>query len=342
MPNTNEPEITHPVNLESDDPDWLVRKDLVISGGPGRDVIPSIDNPKFLPAEQINFLEDDDLVLAININGHIKAYPHPILDWHEIVNDELEGEKFSLNYCPLTGTGIGWDRIINNEETTFGVSGLLYNSNMIPFDRNTESLWSQLRLECINGDLISERAKNHIFLETSWKTFKQAYPQAEVLTTETGFSRSYGVFPYRDYRENHDYLLFPIAVDDDRLERKERVLVLLFDGQTAVAYSFDSFFGNGIESVFDNVNDQDLIIVGSKEDNFLVAFSTRLKQGGQLSFTILDNQLPKLLKDNEGNIWDIFGYAVEGPRLGQRLDQPVQMMGYWFSFGSFYSDLDIY
>ena len=146
----------------------------VKDGGPGKDGIPSIDSPRFIDANDsgTDFLNDTDLVIGIVKGDVVKAYPHLILDWHEIVNDKLIEDLITVNYCPLTGTAFGWSSVANNENTTFGVSGLLYNSNLILYDRTTDSYWSQLELECVNGDLIGDEPLLESVVETNWELGK--------------------------------------------------------------------------------------------------------------------------------------------------------------------------
>ncbi len=114
--------------------DWLIPQNEVRDGGPGKDGIPALQTPPRVSVDDPanHYLEDEDLVLGYYYDGEIVAYPHDILDWHEIINDKVGGQAIAVTYCPLTGTGIGWERIIEEEETTFGVSGLLYNSNLFP------------------------------------------------------------------------------------------------------------------------------------------------------------------------------------------------------------------
>jgi len=138
-----------------------------------------------------------NLVIGFAQGDDARAYPHFILDWHEIVNDRVGDIHIAVTYCPLTGTGIGWEREINGSVTTFGVSGLLFNSNLIPYDRNTDSNWSQIRLDCVNGDLIGTEAETHVLVETTWKTM---YPKTLVMSMNTGYNRSYGNYPYGNYR----------------------------------------------------------------------------------------------------------------------------------------------
>jgi hypothetical protein len=133
--------------------EWLIPRNQVLDGGPGKDGIPALQNPVFISANEATYLSDNDLVLGFVDGEDARAYPHSILDWHEIVNDDINNESVAVIYCPLTGTGIGWDRVVKGKKTTFGVSGLLYNSNIIPYDRDTDSNWSQLLLQSVNGTL---------------------------------------------------------------------------------------------------------------------------------------------------------------------------------------------
>ena len=152
------------------DTDWSIPTDDVRDGGPGKDGIPSVDNPQFSTAGEASYLSDNDLVIGMVNGTQVKAYPHPILDWHEIVNDELDGIAVAMTYCPLTGSGIAWDCELDGERTTFGVSGLLFESNLIPYDRKTNSNWSQMRLDCVNGPLQGQKINTFPIIETTWGT----------------------------------------------------------------------------------------------------------------------------------------------------------------------------
>ena len=177
----------------SDPSAWLIPVNEVFDGGPGRDGIPSVDKPVFITADDPanSYLLDNDLVVGIKIGNVVRAYPHPILDWHEIINDKIGANALALTYCPLTGSAVAWNRIINGTETTFGVSGLLYNTNLIPYDRLTQSNWSQMKLQCVNGELIGQTPQLFNIVETTWKTWKELYPNTLVVSTNTGFSRPY-------------------------------------------------------------------------------------------------------------------------------------------------------
>ena len=204
---------------------WTVPISEVIDGGPGKDGIPSIDFPVFLKADNqvVNtYMNDEDLVVGITIGGESKAYPHRILDWHEIVNDEVSGDKITLSYCPLTGTAFGWKSSVgDNTFSDFGVSGLLYNNNLILYDRESGSYWSQLKLQCINGEYLSDRPEVINVVETTWKLWKEMFPNTKILSDDQGINRDYNVYPYGTYKEDDKVLLFPISKTDETIPFKE-------------------------------------------------------------------------------------------------------------------------
>jgi hypothetical protein len=330
-----------PNNSNNDDEnnEWLINRDEVFDGGPGKDGIPSVDNPEFVNASEASFLGDEELVVGYIENGNAKAYPHQILDWHEIINDETDNQKFSVIYCPLTGTATAWGRNTSEGLTTFGVSGLLYNTNVIPYDRNTDSNWSQIYLKAVSGNLAGEKPETIPIMETTWATWKRMYPDTKVVSRNTGFNRNYDRFPYGDYKTNHDNILFPVSETDNRLPAKERVLTVIFNNE-AKAYPLKA-----LEDEVTIVEDEafhNIVVVGSQQHNFAVAFKNMTTDGESLNFTPISNQFPLVMEDEEGNKWDVFGEAQSGPRSGEKLQYVDQMIGYWFSFPSFYEGLKLY
>jgi hypothetical protein len=320
---------------------WLIPKNEVFDGGPGKDGIPALTNPETIIPGNASFLSDGDLVLGFASGGQARAYPHRILDWHEIINDDLNGVSVAVIYCPLTGTGIGWDRNLpSGQKTTFGVSGLLYNTNVIPYDRATDTNWSQLLLLAVNGDLEGTKPATINLLETTWKTWKELYPNTRVVSTNTGHARRYQDFPYGDYKTNNNAIFFPVSRSDNRLPAKERVLGVI-DEDHVKAYSIE-LFGDKNEILLDTWRENELVIIGNKAKNFIVAFDRKLPDGQVLEFSVVENSQSIILRDQEGNEWDIFGTALSGPRKDQKLKSLPQMMGYWFAWAPFYSSLDLY
>ncbi len=320
------------------DDTWLIPRDEIRDGGPGKDGIPALTRPEFAGGGEISYLDDDDLVLGFVDGDDVRAYPHAILDWHEIINDETENHSIAVIYCPLTGTGIGWDRIVDEKETTFGVSGLLYNSNIIPYDRQTDSNWSQLLNQSVNGSLEGTPAKTYNLFETTWKTWRQMYPSTKVVTTRTGYSRNYDRYPYGNYKVD-DNLIFPVSNSDARLRPKVRVLGVMIEGK-AKAYKFDKTFA-GNKVIEDLFQGEKLVVVSNSYANFMVAFKRIQDDETELSFEAVQDSLPVILRDNEGTRWDVFGRGVSGPRKGEQLGEVTQMMGYWFAFPAFYPGLEL-
>lgn len=309
---------------------WSIPIEEVLDGGPGKDGIPALVNPNFNTVANTSYVRNTDLVIGFKQGDDVRAYPHAILDWHEIVNDNIDDVSVAITFCPLTGTGIGWSRIINGMETTFGVSGLLYNTNLIPYDRLTDSNWSQILNESVNGTLIGSRADLFPVFETDWQTWKAMYPNSKVLSINTGFSRTYGVSPYGDYNTNNSRFLFPVP-KDSRLPNKERVLAII-DGEDAKAYRFQHLDTGGI--IRDDFKATDYLIAGNP--HFMVAFLMRGEFAALTYSYSFDGTSDILMTDNEGNEWNVFGEAVSGPRTGEVLPAAPALMGFWFSIPAFY------
>lgn len=207
----------------------------VLSGGPGKDGIPALNNPKFI-SPRISTEDDSTRGILVNLKNTQRFYPYSILVWHEIVNDEIGDIPFSVTFCPLCDSGIVFDRRVNGEVLQFGVSGLLFESNLLMYDTKTESLWSQARGEAVVGKFNGTKLT---LLPLQVITFKEArakYPNLNVLSRETGYRRNYENPPYAGYEES-DGLIFPVSVDDKRFFSKEPFYVIPFNGKS-VAFPY--------------------------------------------------------------------------------------------------------
>lgn len=214
----------------------LVPVDEIHQGGPPRDGIPALDNPSFVSAEGAGFLRPGDYVLGMTRNGIAKAYPIRILNWHEIVNDSFGQEPVVVSYCPLCGTGIAYGAYIDGAVRSFGVSGLLYNSDLLLYDRESESLWSQIAGKAISGPLKGQRLTPLSVRHTTWSEWRKQHPGSLVLSRETGYRRDYNRDPYDGYQQSEE-LYFPIKHRDRRYHPKERVIGIELNG-TFKAYPF--------------------------------------------------------------------------------------------------------
>ncbi len=245
--------------------DALIPANQIFSGGPEKDGIPAIDNPKFIKIRAASFMKDSDRVLGITINGTSKAYPIKILNWHEIVNDSIAGVSFAITYCPLCGTGIAFDSNINGQILNFGVSGLLYNSDVLLYDRETGSLWSQLLSKAVTGNHKGTNLKSLPTIHTTWANWKQLQPSSLILSTETGYKRSYSKSPYSGYEQSRD-LYFPVTNKAPaRYHPKEKVLGLTL-GKKSKAYPFIELNKNNKSLFTDIVNETSLTIHWNKKE----------------------------------------------------------------------------
>jgi hypothetical protein len=206
------------------------------SGGPKKDGIPALLEPKFVRASNADFLKDEDRVLAIAEDEEAKAYPIRILNWHEVVNDEIHGKPILISYCPLCGTGMAFDPMINGRKYTFGVSGLLYNSDVLMYDHQTESLWSQIKQEAVTGDMTGTPLRPIFLIHTTWGEWRYKHPETKVLSTDTGYIRHYDRDPYAGY-EQSSHVIFSVKNRNSQYHPKEWVLGIVVNGK-AKAYPF--------------------------------------------------------------------------------------------------------
>jgi hypothetical protein len=201
-------------------------REQIMEGGPDKDGIPSIDDPAFEGAAEA-YLDDDEPVFGVVVDGDVRAYPQSILVWHEIVNDTVGGVPVTVTYCPLTGTAMGFQR----GETTFGVSGRLVNNNLVMYDRATDSRWQQVAATSIEGVHEGRSLRELPVRWTTWGAWRRAHPETRLLSTDTGYVRDYSRDPYGDYaprsgyyERGNDHTLFAPLSDDDRLPKKAVVV----------------------------------------------------------------------------------------------------------------------
>ena len=203
--------------------DPLIPIDQIHHGGPPRDGIPSIDKPVFISARKADNLNPTDRVLGIELNNIKKAYPIKILNWHEIVNDRFDHQHLVISYCPLCGTGMAF----KSDASSFGVSGLLYNSDMLLYDRKTKSLWSQIMAQAISGPLKGERLTPLAIEHTSWEDWSNRHPDTQVLSQKTGFNRSYSRSPYGHYETTRCHSFSSSTTKVDAITPRKRLLVYI-------------------------------------------------------------------------------------------------------------------
>ena len=316
----------------------------IIDGGPGPDGIPPLELPKFTGNLSSTGLDPAELVVGVKLGDDIRAYPHNILNWHEIVNDRftMDGslERATLSYCPLTGSAMLWKSFMEPGDETFGTTGVLYNSNLILYDRENVNYWAQMLEQSILGPQVTRIPDRLQVVETTWGTWQAMYPETSLLTEETGFSRDYNAYPYGSYREDNS-LLFPVNnKEDGRLHRKLRVLGINV-GSSSKVYPIKRF-ASDVEVIKDTVGDMQVVVAGSSGHDFGVVYNRELEDCTVLDFEAVQDKLPVVMRDNEGNEWDVFGTAVSGARTGQQLQKTNSYVSYWFAWTAFFPGAGIH
>lgn len=229
------------------------------AGGPPKDGIPALTQPKLIPVARADYLRENDRVIGVVINDQARAYPLAILNYHEIVNDTIAGVPVAVTYCPLCDSVAVYDRRTPVGEREFGVSGLLFNSNVLMYDRGgqPESLWSQVKTTGISGPAAGKQLAAVPCELTTWQSWKSRYPDSVVLSPNTGHQRDYSRNPYGSYFTNQQ-LMFPATPADNRLPTKERVLGV-WVGDTYRAYP-ESRFPPGQDAINDRIGDKQVTI----------------------------------------------------------------------------------
>lgn len=258
--------------FETDTSKSAIPLEEVVSGGPGRDGIPAIRNPKFVSVA--NSPERDEVQgVLLNIDGDRRFYPFSILVWHEIVDDVAGGRPVAVTFCPLCGSSIVYDRRVGDETLIFGVSGFLHNSNMLMYDDASESLWSQSRGEAVVGELTGTRLELVEMQLLTMGDIRRDYPDARILSRQTGYSRDYGRNPYAGYEET-DELYFPVDVTDRRYPAKEPMWVLRV-GEKSVSLPFSAPDGTPATRTIEGSE----VVVSRPADEILVTVDGRSVPG---------------------------------------------------------------
>ncbi len=302
---------------------WMVDSDRLIINEGSHDRIPSIDNPILVSAEEVTINPAEE-VLVYQAENQIRIYPINSIWSHEIINDQDENSFFSISYCPITGSGIAWNRFINGHETSFGVSGHLYNNNLVPYDRKTESYWSQMKLNGIKGPFGGYDLEPEFLLHTIYSTAIASYPDAVVLFDSTNSSVCDSIcLPPTKLGP----LASPILSNYFGVIVREEVLLFANDLFTPKIQIFQTYF-KGLS----------LVIAGSYE----LGFTTAFLNPSAMTFQAIDGELPDIMKDNEGNTYDLMGSITKGPGKGQRLNAPFAYSAKEFAWKLFFDQIQYY
>jgi hypothetical protein len=322
-----------------------------LSGGPPRDGIPPVDEPR--PTSQADadeWLSEREPVLVVEIGDAVRAYPLQILVWHEIVNDTLGGRPIAVTYCPLCNSSLVLDRRVGARTFTFGTTGNLRNSDLVMWDRQTESWWQQLTGEAVVGKLTGTRLQVLPSQTLSWADFKGRYPNGDVLSRDTGVERDYGSNPYESYDDPRSAPFLYDRETDSALPAKERVAAV-FAGRDVAVVPFSRLadrpavntevggvpavvlFKKGVVSALDAPS-----IVDSRDVGTAAGFDRRL---GDRTLEFEPAGSGRFRDRQTGSAWDITGRAVSGRLEGNRLRPLRHDQQFWFALAAFVPDARI-
>ena len=327
--------------------------DEFIGGGPPRDGIPSIDDPKFVSTgEADQWLAEGEPLAVLEVGGETRLYPIQILVWHEIVNDEVGGVPVAVTYCPLCNSTVAFERTVDGDVLDFGTTGRLRKSDLVMYDRQTESWWQQLTAEAVVGEYTGTDLEVVPTGILSWREARRTYPEAPVLSRDTGADRDYGSSPYPGYDDpdSDPFLLEEEA--DGRLPAKTRVTAIETGDTSAVVYPLERisaeaplndrvggrpvvvFHDPGVVSVLDQAG-----ISSSREVGASAVFDRRV-DGRALTFE--PGGEAGIVRDREtGSSWDIGGRAVDGELEGGSLTRVAADDQFWFAIAAFFTDVEI-
>ena len=317
-----------------------------------RDNIPALNEPEIESFESASdWLADSEPVIAVEIDGTARAYPLQILMWHEIANDDLADVPVAVTYCPLCNSAIVFDRRVNDEVYNFGVSGLLRNSDLIMFDRNTESLWQQFTGEGIVGDHAGDQLTILPSAIISFTDFRETYPDGDVISVNTGHARNYGINPYGGYDTagTQPFLFDPRALDE-RLDPVMRIVGVEV-GNEYKAYPYEVLSDQGV--INDTFAGQELVIfhqfgtnsamgagvIADAEDVGATGVFIPDVDGQMLTFV---SEGGLIYDEQTGSLWNITGLAVEGELAGAQLERTISTDHFWFSWAAFFPNTEIY
>jgi hypothetical protein len=316
------------------------------------DGIPAIDDPQFERVEAADsWLSDSSPVMIFKHEGDVRAYPLAILMWHEIVNDVVGGKPVAITFCPLCNSTITFDRTLaDGTVVDFGTSGNLRNSDLVMYDRQTQSWWQQITGEAIVGELTGTQLKFLPSQIVAWGDLKQNYDETKVLSRETGYRRDYGLNPYRGYDEPDTYTMFPVSRTDDRLPPKARVAAVEID-TSAIAYPF--FELEQVQVVNDEVAGTPIVVfwkegavsaldaaqIDASQDVGSIGVFKREVDGQILEFQAVEEGFEDL---KTGSKWNIHGESVKGSLAGAHLAPVVSGEHFWFAWVAFKPETEVW
>lgn len=332
--------------LDPSFPEPLIDPADIRSGGPPPDGIPPIDDPRFENAGAVDWLGETEPVLAFELGGEARAYPLQVMTWHELVNDVVGDVPVTISYCPLCNSALAYDRRLGDRILDFGTSGKLYNSSLVMYDRQTESLWTHFDARAVVGHLTGEQLVTYPVATTSWADFRDAHPDGLVLSRDTGLSRPYGTNPYAGYDDVNESPFLYRGPVDGRLPAMARVIVVRGDGP-AVAIVQETLFDELVIEFEAHGRDLVALLLPGTVSGLETDTTFNGRDVGATGVFVpsiggasvdLEPTDTGFVDSISGSTFDIFGTALDGPLVGAQLEAVEHLDTFWFAIGAFDPD----
>ena len=317
----------------------------VVDGGQPPDGIPALDAPRFQRTGDVQWVDETEQVLVVEVRGEARAYPVQVLTQHEIVNDTVGGVPVAVTYCPLCASGVAFERRVGDRVLSFGTSGMLYLSDLVMYDRQTESLWPQIEGAAVAGALTGTELTVLPAGLVSWEQWREAHPDGWVLSRQTGFAFEYGGNPYYRYDDKASLPLFLAGAIDNRVEWLKQPVLGIASGDDALAIDIEALRVDGVREV--TVDGRDLTVwwlpgARSSLDDFAVGEgrevgTTAVFEPGVDGRRLTFRPAGKAIQDEQtGSTWNALGRATAGPLSGSTLKPVVHTSTFWFAWSSFH------
>ena len=349
----------HPANLST--ANWTTdfchsRVDFseILVGHPVKGGIPSVTDPAMESIDAAaGWLSDRSPVIALEVGGEARAYPLAILMWHEIANDVIAGRPVAVTFCPLCNSSITFDRRVNGAVLDFGVSGLLRNSDLIMFDRQSETWWQQLTGEGLVGEYAGTLLDIVPSQVIGFGSFAERYPDGLVMSRETGYHRQYGVNPYSNYDSRPGRPFLFRGEIDQRLDSAVDHVLAAIIGESAKAYPFEILRAEGV--INDAIGDTPIVVfyqsgvasalgdsVIDKARDIGAAGMYQSSFDGQILRFVANNHDGSFTDEETGSTWNAFGEAIAGELAGSQLNWVHAFPHFWFAWAAFHPETEVY
>jgi hypothetical protein len=323
--------LVEPVTYKGEN--YLIPPNLIFDAGTSAESMPSIDDAKYESVASADTeLADEVHGVILAIGNTARFYSYQIMNLHEVVNETIGDQKIAITHCSLCRSSLIFNRELNGQELNFEISGQVYNNNTLLRDRETGSLWLQATGLAVSGELIGSQLEIIPAPVMTWKSFKESFPVAEALSTDTGFERDSTRHPYLGY-DGSDIIYFPLNSTDNRIVKKWIVNGVTMNGEY-LAFSEKVIAGSRVQH--DIVGGEEVVALFDLTTEVTSVFKPYDSEGNILTLSYDFEE--ELITDETGSTWTAYGLAIDGPLAGTRLEQIAAPDMFWFCWSALHPD----